>query len=78
MIEHLQRLGITAIELLPVHAFIDARFLAAQNFKNYWGYDSVGFFTPEPRYLSSGDPTEFKTMVSHFHDANIEVILDVV
>jgi isoamylase len=78
IVGHLKSLGVTAIELLPVHAFIDARFLVANKFKNYWGYDSVGFFTPEPRYLASGDPGEFKTMVSHFHDANIEVILDVV
>jgi len=78
VIAHLKSLGVTAVELLPVHAFVNSRFLTSRGLTNYWGYDSIGFFAPEPRYLASDSPQEFKTMVSRFHDANIEVILDVV
>lgn len=78
MIAHMKSLGITAIELLPVHAFVNSRRLASLGLSNYWGYDSIGFFAPEPRYLAGTDPGEFKTMVARLHDANIEVILDVV
>lgn len=78
MLEHLNRLGITAIELLPVHAFIDDRFLVDRGLRNYWGYQSIGFFSPEPRYLSGGGVAEFQMMVKRFHSAGIEVILDVV
>ncbi len=78
MIAHMKSLGITAIELLPIHAFVNSRLLVSQGLSNYWGYDSIGFFAPEPRYLTGNDPGEFKTMVAHLHDANIEVILDVV
>ncbi|TQV80060.1 glycogen debranching protein GlgX [Exilibacterium tricleocarpae] len=78
IIEHLQALGITAVELMPVHAFVDDRFLVQRGLRNYWGYSSLGFFAPEPRYLSTDDHTEFKRMVARFHDAGIEVILDVV
>ncbi|HYC49291.1 MAG TPA: glycogen debranching protein GlgX [Burkholderiales bacterium] len=78
VIEHLQRLGVTAIELMPVHAFPDDRFLVEQGLRNYWGYNSVGYFAPESRYLSSGNVSEFKTMVKAFHAGGIEVILDVV
>jgi glycogen operon protein len=78
LIAHLKDLGVTAIELLPVHAFVNSRHLCTQGLSNYWGYDSIGFFAPEPRYLASGSPVEFKEMVQRFHDANIEVILDVV
>ncbi len=78
MLDHLTGLGITTIELLPVHAFIDDRFLVDQGLRNYWGYQSIGFFSPEPRYLSRGAISEFQTMVQRFHDAGIEVILDVV
>ncbi|XAH21664.1 glycogen debranching protein GlgX [Xylophilus sp. GW821-FHT01B05] len=77
-IAHLQRLGVTAVELLPVHAFIDDERLVQAGLVNYWGYNSLGFFAPEPRY-GSGDPvTEFKHMVRALHAAGIEVILDVV
>jgi isoamylase len=79
IIEHLTKLGITAIELLPVHAFVDDRHLVDQGLSNYWGYNSVGFFAPTERYLSSGSGVEeFKQMVDALHGAGIEVILDVV
>jgi glycogen operon protein len=77
-ITHLQRLGVTAVELMPVHAFADDRFLVGQGLRNYWGYNSIAYFAPEARYLSSGNVSEFKTMVKAFHSAGIEVILDVV
>jgi isoamylase len=70
-------LGVTTLELLPVHAFVDDRRLVEAKLRNYWGYNSIGFFAPEPRYLA-GDPDEFKTMVKHLHEAGIEVVLDVV
>ena len=78
MIEHLNDLGITAVELLPVHAFVDDRTLIAKRLRNYWGYNSIGFFAPEPRYMATRDLGEFKTMVKNLHEAGIEVILDVV
>jgi isoamylase len=78
MIEHLSNLGITAVELLPVQACIDERHLITRGLRNYWGYNTVGFFAPEPRY-AAGDPVpEFKTMVARLHEAGIEVLLDVV
>jgi isoamylase len=78
IINHLLKLGVTAIELLPVHAFVQDRPLLARGLTNYWGYNSLGFFAPEPRYLAGGAIGEFKTMVKRFHNAGIEVILDVV
>ncbi|CAA7619722.1 glycogen debranching protein GlgX [Magnetospirillum sp. UT-4] len=78
MIEHLRALGVTAIELMPVHAFVDDRHLVEQGLRNYWGYNSIGFFAVEPRYLATGRPSEFKATVQRLHDAGIEVILDVV
>jgi isoamylase len=78
VIEHLQKLGVTAIELLPVQAFIDDRFLVAKGLRNHWGYNTLAFFAPEPRYMSKGALWEFQTMVRRFHSAGIEVILDVV
>ncbi|MEZ5652578.1 MAG: glycogen debranching protein GlgX [Burkholderiaceae bacterium] len=79
VIDHLVGLGITAIELLPVHAFIDDRHLTQRGLSNYWGYNSIGFFAPEQRYLSAdGGLTEFQIMVARLHAAGIEVILDVV
>jgi len=80
-IEHFQRLGVTAVELLPVHFRIDEHFLAKKGRVNYWGYNTLGFFAPEPRYAASGPEgavTEFKAMVKALHAAGIEVILDVV
>ena len=78
MIDHLLSLGITAVELLPVHAFIDDDFLVQKGLRNYWGYNSIGFFAVENRYLSGNDRNEFKSMVRRLHAAGIEVILDVV
>ncbi|MEO0916773.1 MAG: glycogen debranching protein GlgX [Pseudomonadota bacterium] len=78
ILEHLTTLGITAIELLPIHAFVDDRFLVDQGLRNYWGYMSYGFFAPEPRYMSGASIVEFRKMVDRFHSAGIEVILDVV
>ena len=78
VLDHLVKLGITAIELLPVQAFVDDRFLIAKGLRNYWGYQTIGFFAPEPRYMARGEIWEFQTMVRRFHGAGIEVILDVV
>ncbi|OJH44844.1 glycogen debranching protein [Paracoccus sp. SM22M-07] len=78
MLDHLTKLGVTAIELLPVQAFADDRFLVDKGLTNYWGYMTYGFFAPEPRYMRDGDIAEFQQMVARFHKAGIEVILDVV
>ncbi|GAB4355880.1 MAG: glycogen debranching protein GlgX [Immundisolibacter sp.] len=78
IIDYLQRLGITTVELLPVHSFIDDRRLVENGLRNYWGYNSIGFFSPDHRYSASGNVGEFKTMVKTLHSAGIEVILDVV
>jgi isoamylase len=78
VIEYLSRLGVTAIELLPVQNFVDDRHLIQKGLRNYWGYSPISFFAPAPRYLSHPDLGEFKTMISRMHDAGIEVILDVV
>ena len=78
MLDHLTRLGVTALELLPVHAFINDKFLVERKLTNYWGYQSIGFFAPDPRYLVSGQIAEFQHMVARMHSAGIEVILDVV
>jgi len=78
MIEHMSRLGITAVELLPVQGFLNDRFLQARGLTNYWGYQTIAFFAPEPRYMSRGAVWEFQAMVRRFHTAGIEVILDVV
>jgi glycogen operon protein len=80
IIEHLQKLGVTAIELLPVHGFLQDRFLVAKNLTNYWGYSSLSFFAPEQNYLraSGGSLNEMRMAIRHLHAAGIEVILDVV
>ncbi len=78
MLDHLVKLGVTAVELLPVHAFLDERFLVERDLVNFWGYNSIGFFTPDPRYLNGGGIAEFQHMVRRFHSAGIEVLLDVV
>ncbi len=78
VIEYLKSLGVTAVELMPVHAFIDDRHLVERGLRNYWGYNSIGFFAPDSRYSASGEISEFKTMVKAFHSNGIEVILDVV
>jgi isoamylase len=81
-IGYLKHLGVTAVELLPVHAHVDDRALIDRGVTNYWGYNSIGFFAPHGEYSSSGQMgeqvTEFKTMVRNLHAAGIEVILDVV
>src|SRR6476469_293383 len=82
VIEHLQQVGVTAVELLPVHHFIRDHHLIERGLTNYWGYNSIGFFAPDIRYATSSDSAhhvwEFKTMVKALHNAGIEVILDVV
>jgi len=78
VISYLVDLGVTAVELLPVQAFIDEWHLIRKGLCNYWGYNPIAFFAPEPRYLSNGMAGEFKTMVKSFHDAGIEVYIDVV
>lgn len=81
-IDYLKELGITAIELMPVHHFINDRTLVEKGLNNYWGYNTIGFFAPDVRYCSSGvigdQVYEFKNMVKELHKAGIEVILDVV
>ncbi len=81
-IAHLQQLGVNAIELLPVHYAIDEPHLADKGLHNYWGYNSLGFFCPDPRWAKAQDPTaireEFRAMVRALHVAGIEVLLDVV
>ncbi|HEY6483299.1 MAG TPA: glycogen debranching protein GlgX [Steroidobacteraceae bacterium] len=78
VIEHLLRLGITTLELMPVHAYVDDRHLLDKGLRNYWGYNTIGFFAPELRFSAIGRVSEFKTMVKALHSAGIEVILDVV
>jgi len=78
VIAHLKRLGVTALELLPVHAFTQDRFLQERGLSNYWGYNTLAFFAPEARYLASGSHDEFRLAVRRLHASGIEVILDVV
>jgi glycogen operon protein len=78
VVEHLRALGVTAVELLPVHAFLDDRVLVERGLRNYWGYNSMCFFAPDSRYLAYPDISGFKTLVRHLHGVGIEVILDVV
>lgn len=78
VIGHLQRLGVTAVELMPVHAFIDDQRLVDLRLRNYWGYNSIGYFAPQRRYSVTGLVGEFKSMVKTLHSAGLEVILDVV
>jgi glycogen operon protein len=78
-VEYLRRLGITAVELLPIHQFVQDVHLVESGRRNYWGYNSIGFFAPHNEYAATDDPVrEFKGMVKHLHAAGIEVILDVV
>ena len=78
IVEHLLDLGVSAIELLPIQYFPDDRYLVEKDLRNYWGYQTLGFFAPQPRFLSGRAITEFKTMVKRYHAAGIEVIMDVV
>ncbi|NEX47199.1 glycogen debranching protein GlgX [Pseudotabrizicola algicola] len=78
VIEHLKALGITAIELLPVQSFVQDRHLLEKGLSNYWGYNSLSFFAPHAPYLKTGQLSEIKDAVRRFHEAGIEVLLDVV
>jgi isoamylase len=78
LVEYLRDLGITAVELLPVHAFLHDRVLIDRGLRNYWGYNSIGFFALHPEYLAGDSIDEFKTFVQLMHGSGIEVILDVV
>jgi isoamylase len=81
-IQYLKELGITAVELMPVHHFLTDKFLKDKELSNYWGYNTIGFFAPDSRYSGTGTSGEqvfeFKTMIKELHKAGIEVILDVV
>ena len=82
VIEYLRKLGVTAIELMPIHQFVNDSFLQEKGLSNYWGYNTIGFFAPHNAYSSSGERgeqvNEFKSMVKAYHHAGMEVILDVV
>ena len=78
VVDYLSTLGVTAIELLPVHAFVQDRHLIERGLSNYWGYNTIGFFAPHPAYLGPNGIGGFKTFVKLMHDAGIEVMLDVV
>jgi isoamylase len=80
VLDHLSSIGVTSVELLPVHSFINDDYLLQKHLTNYWGYNTIGFFAPDPRYAAdrANCLREFKEMVSRFHEAGLEVILDVV
>jgi glycogen operon protein len=78
VVEHLVKLGISTVELLPIHAFIDDRFLVDRGLRNYWGYSTLAYFAPEPRYLSDSGLWGLRSAIATLHEAGIEVILDVV
>src|SRR5690606_12304848 len=82
VLDHLRKLGVTAVELMPVHEFLHDHALQARGLRNYWGYNTIGFFAPHSGYAATGtrgeQVQEFKAMVKALHEAGIEVILDVV
>jgi len=80
VVDYLKALGITSVELLPIHTFVNDDFLLARKLTNYWGYNTIGFFAPDPRYASDvpNSLREFKEMVASLHAGGLEVILDVV
>ena len=80
VVEYIKSLGVTSVELLPIHTFINDSMLLDKGLTNYWGYNSIGFFAPDPRYAHEREQTlrEFKEMVARLHEAGLEVILDVV
>ena len=80
VIEYLRSLGVTTVELMPVHTFVDDAHLLEKGLRNYWGYNSIGFFAPDPRYAAdvANSLREFKEMIARLHDGGLEVILDVV
>jgi isoamylase len=80
IVDYIKSLGVTSVQLMPVHTFVDDSHLLEKGLRNYWGYNSIGYFAPDPRYASDRAQSlrEFKEMVARFHDAGLEVILDVV
>ena len=78
ILEYLKALGITSLELMPIHEMIDEGFLIGRNLRNFWGYNSINFFTPESSYAGSDAVSEFREMLNAIHDAGIEVNQDVV
>ncbi|EAR20310.1 glycogen debranching protein GlgX [Nitrococcus mobilis] len=78
VVDYIKSLGVTSVELLPIHAFVQDQPLLDKGLRNYWGYNSIGFFALEPRYLGPGGVNSFKEMVMRLHEAGLEVILDVV
>jgi isoamylase len=78
VVAHLKRLGVTTLELLPIHAFMDDRHLVERGLSNYWGYNTLSFFAPEARYAAGTPLDSFRSTVSRLHDAGIEILLDVV
>jgi isoamylase len=78
IIDYIRALGVTSVELLPVHSFVNDSQLLDKGLTNYWGYNTIGFFAADPRYCSTGAIAEFKQMIAHFHNAGLEIILDVV
>ena len=78
IIDHIRSLGVTTVELMPIHAFVDDDFLLRKGMRNYWGYNSIGFFAADPRYANNDGPAEFKQLVDRYHSAGLAVILDVV
>jgi isoamylase len=78
VLRYLKALGVTSVELMPIHAFIDEHHLARQNLRNFWGYNTINFFAPMPRYGNDNPLSELKDMVRAIHDSGLEVILDVV
>ena len=80
VVDYIRSLGVTSVELLPIHAFVNDSHLLEKGVTNYWGYNSIGFFAPDPRYASEREQTlrEFKEMVARLHEGGLEVILDVV
>ncbi len=78
IVDHLVRLGVTAIELLPIQAFVDDRFLVEKDLTNFWGYSPLNYFSPEPRYLGPAGAAGLKSAIRQLHAAGIEVLVDVV
>ncbi len=78
VVNYIRDLGVTSVELLPIHAFVNDSHLLENGLTNYWGYNTIGFFAADPRYFATGTIAEFKQMIAHMHDAGLEVILDVV
>jgi isoamylase len=80
VIAYIKQLGVTSVELLPIHTFVNDSYLEENGLANYWGYNTIGFFAPDPRYAADvpNSLREFKEMVARYHDAGLEVILDVV